>query len=317
LVVGLGEEIAAEIFRHLSASEAKRIAVAMSRLKQVNPADVATVMDEFHGILQKKPSAHLTNGAEFTRRALGRAFPGKAGEEWGDVIQGANTQLDAVELTDGNTLAAVMQEESPQTIALVLAFCEPPKAGELLRALPATMIVDVLLRLARLEAVASETISELNDHLKNEINNLKMRSKLKLGGADKVAAILNNLGKDAPKSILAQLAERHAPLAHEVEQQLFTFADLSKLDPGTMRQVLKQVPPQTLRLALRNASDQVAQAVYRAMSERSAALLREDVVGQGPQRLRDVEDAQKQIIATVRELEAQGLINLTAADQFV
>ena len=299
LLMGLGEEIAAEIFRNLSELEVRRISSAMSRLGRIDRATVDAVVGEFHETLQR-PKSRTVDAAEFARK-LG--LPVSA------------ARLDAVDLVDGKTLGALIRGEHPQLIALVVAFCEPKKAGDVLRQLPKGLPVEVIVRLARMDYVAPETIEELNDHLTKEIKSAGTRQRLKVGGADKVAAILGAMGS-AGKGVLDQIAQRSAPLAEEIEAKLFTFDDLAKVEDRGWRELLKRLSPVILKTALRNAKPEVASAIYRNMSERAAKLLRDDVTAMGPVRLKDVEEAQAQIVRAAKDLEAAGVITLSADAEY-
>lgn len=302
LLMGLGHELAAEIVKHFTPDEVKRIGAAMQRLRAVDQDTYEAILKEFSASLQKPRPRTVGMTPEFAK-----IFPGVNG-----------THLEAVELVDGETLAKIISREHPQTIALVLAHLDPQKCAETLKALPQPMHADLLMRVANLESVSPEEIEALDQHLREEIASLNRFGKKKVGGVEKVASILNAVDRATESAILSQIAERHPDLSSDIKNRMFVFDDLARIEPRAMQELIKAVPQKLWTLALRTASDGVKNLVFQNMSQRGAQMLREDMEAMGKVKVADVTTAQRDILAAAKKLEADGKITLTVGlDEYV
>lgn len=314
LLLSFGEDIAAEIFKHMNEFEIKRIGSAMSRLGRLEQEIVDQILLEFYEILQRN-NKFVYGGTDFTKTVIGTAFKGEDADELMESLAlGATTNLDSLELVDAKTLANFIRNEHPQTIALILAHLDPKKCGEVLKLLPESLHTEILIRIANLESVAPEVIEELDDVLRNEIQALGAISTHKIGGVEPLASMLNVMDKATSEHMLDGLEERDPELAEEIRQLMFVFDDLVKIDDRGIQELIKNVPNDKWKLALKTATEGVVNLIFKNMSERAAKMLKEDMEAMPSVRLSDVEAAQAEILQVARKLEEEGKIIIATGD---
>ena len=308
LMLSFGEDISAEIFKHMSEFEIKRIGSAMSRLGRLEQDIVDEVMMEFYDILQQNRK-FFYGGNEFTKKVIGSAFKGGNADEIIEQLSlGSSANLDSLELIDPRTLATFIRNEHPQTIALILAHLDPKKCGETLKLLPESLHTEILIRIANLDAVAPEIIDEIDDVLRNEIQAMGSISTQKIGGVEPLAEMLNLIDKATEEQILDNLEERDPELAEQIRQLMFVFDDLVKIDDRGIQELVKGVTNERWKVALKTASEAVRDLIFRNMSERAAVMLKEDMEAMAAVKLSDVESAQFEIVQVARKLEEEGKI---------
>ena len=313
LLTGFGHDVAAELMGHMSENEIRRIGGAMSSLGRVEESQVNEVMLEFYELLESK-SSFIAGGEQFTRSVIEKALGGDRGSNLAEEVASGFIQMESLDRVDGKALAGILRNEHPQTIALVMAFCDPKKGGEFLKYLPEPLHVEVFTRLAYLESVDPEVVRELDEHLQKEISQMGSWKGRKLGGSDKVASILNTMDKNQSQHILENLDEREPDLGEEVRSLMFTFDDIVRIAPGSMQKVLKAVDSRLLLLALKSASNEVKAQFFTNMSERAAKTLQEDLESAPLTRLSDVEAAQSQVLVVIKDLEAKGELVIEGGD---
>jgi len=319
LLLSFGEQISAEIFKNMTEFEIKRIGSAMSRLGRMEQDVVNDVMMEFYGILQQNKK-FFYGGNDYTKKVIGAAFKGNDADQIIEQLSlGSSANLDSLELIDPRTLANFIRNEHPQTIALILAHLDPKKCGETLKMLPESLHTEILLRIANLDSVAPEIIDEIDDVLRNEIQATGSLHTQKLGGVEPIAAVLNLIDKATEEQILDCHNERDPYLAEQVRQLMFVFDDLIKIDDRGIQELIKGIPNDKWKVALKNASESVRELVFRNMSERAATMLREDMDAMPAVKVSDVEAAQYEIVQVARKLEEEGKIVIAngGENQFV
>jgi flagellar motor switch protein FliG len=317
LMLGFGEEITGGLFKHLSTSEMKRIGGSMSRLGRLDQQIVDEVMAEFYDILQMSQVSYY-GGNDFTRKVLDRAFGERGAEEIALEVITPYATMDALELIDAEGLARLIRNEHPQTLALILAHCDPKKCAQVLKLLPESLHAELLIRISNLESVAPEVIEEIDDFLRKEIEKMGSWNQKKLGGAQKAAAIIAAMGKGAGQDILENLEAREPDLGEEIRSLMFTFEDLVKLNDKGMQALLQTVKQDLLIVALKTAPEDLLQLVLKNMSERAGKTLREDLEQAPKTKLSDVQEAQRQILSIVEGLIEQGTAIIdTDDDQYV
>lgn len=221
---------------------------------------------------------------------------------------GAARSLESLEMVDAKSLATFLVSEHPQTVAVILAHLEPEKKGEVLKRLPEALQAEVVLRMANLEHVDPELISEIDKVLKNQLANTASVEQGTLGGVQPVAEMLNVMDKNTESSIMSRLEEKDPLLAEEIRKLMFVFDDIIKIDDRGIQALLKEVANDKLLLALKTASEDIKVKFFKNLSQRAAEMLREDLSSMGPSRLSDVEGAQQEIVNVARRLEAEGKI---------
>lgn len=221
---------------------------------------------------------------------------------------GGGRNLESLEMVDAKSLSTFLVNEHPQTVAVILAHLEPEKKAEVLKRLPDALQAEVVLRMANLDNVAPELIAEIDAVLKRELASMATVEQGSLGGVQPVAEMLNVMDKNTETSIMSRLEEKDPLLAEEIRKLMFVFDDITKIDDRGIQALLKEVPNDKLLLALKTASEEIRNKVFKNISQRAAEMLREDLSNMGPSRLSDVEGAQQEIVNAARRLEAEGKI---------
>lgn len=321
LLLALGEDISGELFRHLSDAEAKRIAIAISRIGRVEQKVVDAVMVEFQAKLsQSEADLKKVVGGPESALSLMKRIKGFDADAFSKQL-GLNTPpvYESLEMVDAKTLARILSKEQPQTIAAVLAHLDAKKFGETLKQLPSSMQPEIIVRVARLERIDPELMHEVDASIRAELEKTKLSGNggKRLGGPAAVAAMLSSLdalgsGGEAgkAKALLQAIAEKHPDLASEIEELLFVFEDVAKLDDASLQKLLAQVPVKTLTHALKAASSGLQQRVFANMSPRAGERLRDDMDSLQKLKRSEAEAAQQEIARLARTLLDKGEIAL-------
>ena len=313
LLLSFGEEISAEIFKHMNEFEIKRIGSAMSRLGRLEQEIVDEVMMEFYSILQQNRK-FFYGGNDFTKRVIGNAFKGNDADEIIEQLAlGSSANLESLELIDPRTLANFIRNEHPQTISLILAHLDAKKCGETIKMLPEGLHTEIMLRIANLEAVAPEIIDEIDDVLRNEIQAMGTIQTQKIGGVEPLAEMLNLIDKATEEQILDNIEERDPDLAEQIRQLMFVFDDLVKVDDRGIQELIKNVNNDKWKIALKTSSEAVRELVFKNMSQRASEMLAEDMEAMPAVKLADVETAQYEIVQIARRLEEEGKIIIASS----
>jgi flagellar motor switch protein FliG len=322
LMITLGPEVAAEVMKHLDEDEVQLIGREVARVTSL-PSDLAEkVLEEFY----EMAVAHdyvLKGGIEYARKVLVNAFGPDQAKKMLDRLMktlGSETaNFDALQKTDPQQLAKFIHSEHPQTIALILSHLNPSQAAGLLFSLPPEMRADVALRMANLDQISPEIISKIASVIGVKLKALGELSREAYGGVRAVAEMFNRLDSNSSKEILDELERSDSHLAETIRHLMFVFEDLLLLDQNSIKEVLGKVDRKVLTVALKGTSDQIKNHIMQALSQRGAEMMREDMDALGPIKIKEVEAAQQQIIAIVRQLESEGVISLkgTAGEQYV
>lgn len=322
LMIILGPETAAEIFRHLDEEEVQRIGREVARVHSITSEEGEGILDEFY----QMTVAHdyvLKGGIDYARKVLDSAFgPDTARRMLDRLVRALGTEqasFDTLRRTDPQQLAKFIHAEHPQTIALVLSHLNPTHAAGLLASLPPELRADVALRMANLDQISPDIISKIAGVIGAKLKTLGELSRESYGGVNAVAEMFNRLDTHTSKEILDDIERVEPSLVESIRQMMFVFEDLLLLDQGAVKEVLGRVDRKILTTALKGTSEQLKNHLLQAMSQRGAEMLREDMEALGPVKIKEVEGAQHQIIAVVRQLENEGVISLkgAAGEQYV
>ena len=321
-MITLGEEVSAEILRQLDEDEIEQIGREVARI-QIIPTDQGeNVLEEFY----EMAVAHdyvVKGGIEYARKILINAFgPEQAKKMLDRLMKTLGTEaanFDAIQKADPQQLAKFIHSEHPQTIALVLSHLNPSQAAGLLFSLPPELRADVSMRMANLDQISPEIISKIASVIGAKLKSLGEVSREAYGGVRAVSEMFNRLDSNTSKDILDHMERNDPGLVETIRHLMFVFEDLLLIDQGAIKELLGKVDRKLLTIALKGTSDQLKNHMLAAMSQRGAEMLREDMDALGPIKIKEVEAAQQQIIAVVRQLEAEGVINLkgTAGEQYV
>jgi flagellar motor switch protein FliG len=314
LMAALGSERAANVLQRLSDEEIESVSMEMARLESVGSETTQSVFTEMAEAGLGDPGAR--GGVEFAREVIERALgPERAGELLGRIAGPAEARpFEFLARVPVERIAALLRGESHQIVALVLANLPGGSAAAVLSKLPDPSQPDIALRIARMGETAPAVIEQLEQALRERLGRSAERHYTHAGGARALAGILNHADRSLERNVLENLSTEDEELAEEVRGMLFVFEDLVKLEERAVQQVLREVDQKDLVLALRGADDDVKEIVTSNMSERGAAMLKEEMEISQPQRKRDVDEAQSRIVAVVRRLEEAGTIVIGGAE---
>lgn len=309
LLALVGEEIAAGLVAELDEKDLLLLRQGLHRMTLVEQQHIDQVYED---VSQHAAHAGLVvgNNTEYLNRVLEKALgPEKAADIMRRILAGDDdsTGIEALREMDGKILASFLRDEHPQTVAFILAHLYPGHAGEILSLLNEDVQKEVAYRITQLTRTPPEIIEEVSRVLRNEIRQVRGKE---IGGVKPLSEMLNFVDKETEERVLAGLDEIDHEMTNSVRGLMFTFEDLSKIDDKSMQTLIREVERDKWVLALRTASPQMKKKVFSNMSERAGALLREELEGMGPVRLRDVEGTQREVLEIARALEAEGKIFL-------
>jgi flagellar motor switch protein FliG len=322
LVVVLGEQASAEILKELSEEDVQLISREVARLTAITPEQAEGILNEFNQLTLAGDYV-ARGGIEFARKLLTRAFAPDIAKRMLDRLTKAlgsdAASFDALQKADPQLLAKFIHNEHPQTVALVLSHLNATSAASLLTSLPPGIRADVAQRMASLDQISPEVILKIAGVIGQKLTALGEFSRESYGGVRAVAEMMNRLDSGSSREILDHIENKDANLAETIRHLMFVFEDLLLIDPMGLKEVMGKVDRKVLTLALKGTSEQLRNQILASMSQRGAEMLREDMDAMGPVKIKDVEGAQQQIIAAVRQLEAEGVISLKGAvgEQYV
>jgi flagellar motor switch protein FliG len=320
LLMTVGEEQAAEIFKFLSPKEVQKIGETMARLKTVPREKVDEVVAAFnkareeHFSLVGDTDAYIT---QVLKRALGEE---KANMLLDRILQGRDVSgIEALKWMDPGSIAELLRNEHPQIVASILVHLERDHASEVLRQFQERFRNDVLLRIATLDGIQPQALQELNEVLSKVLAGGEKLKKATLGGTKAAAEILNFLGTQLETAAVESIREHDPDLAQKILDQMFTFENLLQLDDRAIQTLLREVQSESLIVALKGADQQLREKIFKNMSSRAAEMLREDLEAKGPVRVSEVEAEQREILKIVRRLADEGQIQISSGgdDQFI
>lgn len=321
LLVLLGEEIASQIYRNLAPTDLEQLTQAITELDYVDPQTALAVLEEYHGLVLTQD--YLAQGGnDYAQKLLVKAFgEDEARRLLNQVSRAAEMsagKLDSLQKSDPQQLAKFLESEHPQTIALILAHLDAKPACELLVRLPETLRAESVKRLAQLRLFSPEIAQKVSMALHERLQALGEQHRRAYAGFQGVADVLNRLDPAQAKIILEAIEKDDPKVALGIRNLMFTFQDLLGVPEAGIRELLGQMDKKTLALALRGASEELKNYVFKSMSSRAVEMLKEDMDVLGPVRTRDVNKAQQEVVAVARKLEAEGKISLGAEeDEYV
>lgn len=309
LLISLGPEVSAHIFKHLRDDEIEQLTLEIANVRKVEPSEKQAVLEEFHQICVAQEYISQ-GGIQYAKDILEKALgPQKAQ----DIINRLTATLqvrpfDFARKADPSQILNFIQNENAQTIALVLSYLQPEQASVILSALPQDKQAEVAKRIALMDRTSPEVISQVERVLEQKLSSTVTQDYSQAGGIEAIVQILNGVDRSTERTILDTLEIQDPELAEEIKKRMFVFEDIVNLDNRSIQRIIREVDNKDLQLALKVASEEVRDAIFRNMSKRMAEVFREEMEYMGPVRLRDVEEAQTRIVATIRRLEEAGEI---------
>ncbi len=309
LFIALGSDCAAKVFPHMDEDEIETITLDIANNKQVSIEKKTQIISEFYQLMQ----AHdyiSTGGIEYAQSVLEKALGADKAKE---ILQKLSTTLQVrpfefLRKTDPSQLLNFLQNEHPQTIALVMAYLSPDQAGIVMSGLSIDMQADVAKRIALMDRTSPDVIREIEKVLEKKLSSLSTQDFTIAGGVPTVVEILNRVDRSTERAIIESLEVDNPELAEEIKQLMFVFEDIILLDDRSVQLVVREVDTKELALAMKATNEEVTAKIYKNMSKRAADMLKEEISYMGPVKIRDVEEAQTKIVNIIRTLEDRGEI---------
>jgi flagellar motor switch protein FliG len=309
LLLSLNQDQAAEILKRLPPEAVEEVSREIASLGEIAMGTRKEVFGEFYGLALA--NSYLSEGGlEYAKALLKKALPEADAEKAIKQVtqQVATTPFSFLQKAESENLLTFIQDEHPQTIALILAHLNPTKASEILVGLPSQKQIEVVKRIANMEQTNPEVIKEVERGLEHRLSDIVSQTFEKAGGVDTVAEILNLADRSTEKGIMEGLEAEDPDLVESIRRLMFVFEDILLVNDKGIQSVLKEVDNTELSLALKTASEDLKEKIFKNMSERAAQLIKEDMQFMGPVRVSDVEAAQQKIVDIVRRLEDAGEI---------
>ncbi len=314
LMVTLGESQAIKILENMDEREIQMLGNYMAAMGDVDSPTMDSVSKEFYNMVDAGTGGLGIGGMDFLKTALMKALdPAKATEILNNITTPGEEMgggLETVRMLEPGTIASFLINEHPQTAAIVMAHLEPQKASQTIREMPEENRMEIILRMATLGRVAPNILRELDEALQNEFRASGAVSGSKLGGVETASHIMGALDRATETSILNAMDEVDPDLANEIRNLRFTYEDIAKIDDQGIQLILKDVAQEDLLISLKTASDTLKEKWMSNMSERAAAMVKEDLESMGPTKISDVEKTQQKIVAVCKQLEEDGKLSI-------
>ncbi len=310
-MMSLGEHKAAEVLKHMDPKEVQKIGTIMASLNNVSSEQVDNVIGAFVDVANGQ-SGVGNDPDEYIRNMITKALgEQKAGSVIDRILLGRDAKgLDSLKWMDPLAVSVVIKNEHPQIVAIVLSYLDGDHAAEVLQHLPSTSRSDVLMRIATLDGVTPEALNELNQILEKQFSSSTGEKSSGVGGVKVAADILNFMDNEAETTITEEITEQDAELAEEILSKMFVFNNLLDIDDRGMQTLLRDVQSDQLIIALKGADDAIKEKIFGNMSSRAADMMREDLEAKGPVKLKEVEDAQIEILTVATRLADAGDITI-------
>jgi flagellar motor switch protein FliG len=318
--MSLGEEQAAEVFKHLAPKEVQRLGETIARMKAVTRERVEQVMQKFSSVAAEQHML-VPDSDQYVKSVLRKALgDDKANLLIDRIMQGSDVSgLESLKWMDAGAVAELLRNEHPQIVAAILVHLDFDQACAVLKAFTERHRNEVMVRIATLDGIQPMALKDLNDVMGKVLAGGDKLKKASLGGVKTAAEIINLMGSSIETAVLDYIREADVDLAQRIQDNMFTFDDLIKLEDKGIQSLLKEVQSESLVIALKGATPELRERIFKNMSSRAADTLREDLESRGPVRVAEVESEQKEMLKTVRRLVDEGQVVLAsgAADEFV
>ena len=309
VIVSLGADKASNLYQYMEPEDVEALTLEVARLGMLNSEQTEAVLTEFYqNCLTNK--AVTEGGLEYARSVLEKAFGNQTAQALLEKVTKSlkNREFAFLNKADVKSLFSALQNERPQTVALVLSYVEPGKAAGVIEQLEPSRQLRVVEAIATMESASPTAIKRIEAEMERKFSSIITQSNVKVGGIDYVAGIMNNLDRSSEKSIFDGLAARNADLADEIRKRMFVFEDIVTMDDRSVQRFVRDCDPRDLVLALKTANAEVSNKLFTNMSSRMAESIRDDLEVTTNVRMKDVEDAQQRIVSVIRDLEERNEI---------
>lgn len=320
LLIALGPDRSSNVFKHLKEDEIEQLTLEIANTKSISPEVKDAVLDEFYQVClaqQYIAEGGINYAKDLLEKALGED---KARDVIGKLTASLQVRpFEFVRKTDASQLLNFIQDEHPQTIALILSYLSASQAAAIIASLAPQKQADVAKRIAQMDRTSPDVIKEVEKVLERKLASLVNQDYTIVGGVDAIVEILNTVDRGTEKHIMENLEMEEPELADEIRRKMFVFEDIMSLDDKSIQRVLREVDNNELAVALKGTTEEVQQVIFNNLSKRLAAMIKEDMDFMGPVRLKDVEEAQQKIVNIIRKLEdsAEIIISRGGGDEIV
>lgn len=318
ILMAIGPEVAAEVIKHFDEEAVEQLSLEVARLEKVTSEQRESIVSEFHEIAVAQDYIS-EGGVEQARKVLAAAFGNEQAEGMVKKIIAAMqvVPFEFLKRADPQQLLGFIQDEHPQTIALILSYLPMNQAALILTKLPAELRAEVAERIAMMDQTPPEVIRRVEQVLEKKVSSLLSQDMTKAGGPKALVELLNRVDRSTERLILDSLSENNPEMADTVKNMMFVFEDIVGLDDRAIQSLLKEVDAKDLATALKGVGGEVQDKIFRNMSERAVGMLKEDMEFMGPVKLRVVEEAQQKIVTAIRRLEESGEIQIGRGEEDV
>ena len=317
LLIMLGKDASSQVLKNLSDTEIKNITYEIANIEYVRPEERELVIREFIEMTAAR-EYFLEGGIDYAKEVLNQALGSQRAKEVVDMltqIQQKERPFAIARKADPKQLVNILKHEHPQTIALIMCYIQPEKAGLVLSGFPIELQTEIAERIGTISRTSPNIISKIEKTMDDKFSNIIDGDMESVGGVTTLVEILNAVDRSTEKNILSVLEESQPELAQDVKANLFIFEDIISLDRGFIQRILRDVNNDDLVLALKGSTEEVSKVIYENMSSRAAEIVKDEIKYMGPVRLVDVEEAQQKIVATIRTLDDAGEIIMSRGDQ--
>lgn len=309
VITAMGAENAANVYRHLSDEEVEQLTYEVSRLQYMDMPTVNDILDDFYQLCLTQ-KVITEGGVEYAKTILEKAFGTESAKILMDKVSKSLKvkAFDFVRKSDYKNILAILQNENPQTIALVLSYVNADQASAVLSELPKEKRTDVVERIAKMESASPEAIKKIEQTLEKKFSSVILLDTARVGGVDYIADVLNHVDRGTEKFIFDELAVRSPELVTVIRQKMFVFEDIVNLDDTSIQRFVRDVESKDLAIAIKGSTEDVVNSLYKNMPQRMQESIKTDIEYLHNVRMRDVEEAQQRIVAIIRRLEDEGEI---------
>lgn len=320
VIVAIGVENASKIYKYLKEDEVEQLTFEIARLDQLSADDVENTLDNFYQVCLTQ-KVITEGGVEYARNVLEKAYGSQmAASLLERVTRNLRTKVfEFIRKADYKNIIAIIQNEHPQTIALILSYTSADQAASVIGELPKDIRLEVVERIAMMDRTSPEVVKIVEQNLEKKFSSLMSLDFTEIGGVNYIADIMNNMDRANEKYIFDELTRKDAALCEEIRKRMFVFEDITALDDMSIQRFLREVDSKDLVFALKGANKEVAETIFKNMSTRSSESVRSDLEYTHNVRLRDVEEAQQRIVGIIRRLESEGELVITKGgkDEFI
>ncbi len=309
VIVALGAERASEVYKYLSEGEVEQLSLEIAKLDRLSPEDMQATVEDFYGLCITQKVIN-EGGVLYAKDVLEKAFGQQQATSFMERLSKSlrSKSFEFVRKADAKNIQMILQNEHPQTIALILSYARSDQAAQIIAELPRSIQLDVIKRIAELDRVSPEMIKLVEATLEKRFSSIVSSDQIEVGGVSYIAEIMNRVDRATEKYIFDELGEKDAALAEEIHKLMFVFEDIANLDSMSVQRFIREVDTKDLAVALKSANENVKQLILQNMSSRMRESVEQDIQFLHNIRMKDVEEAQQKIVGVIRQLEETGEI---------